>query len=173
MRCKVLALVASSALLFPVLLLGQMKNDTQVNMARALTKPKIENVVSLLGLDPSKFSMNHSYSFSAGTTGGESFNMGLYLNTMKYRLSGPLTLHLQLGIQHSPLGQRSDLRTSGSDVFVSSAGMEFKPSDNLKLQLQFSQRPNAYYFYNPAFQDPISRNRAWFDNKDEKQQDEQ
>ncbi|MFQ5650386.1 MAG: hypothetical protein ACE5IY_10635 [bacterium] len=163
MRSKKLS--ALVFLLFPTLLLGQLKQDTKVNMAQAIAKPKVDNIISLLGLDPANFSMSHSYSFSVGSLGGNSYNMGLYLNTMKYRLSDLLTFHLQLGMQHQPFGNQTAFGPK-SQIFISSAGVEYKPSDSLKLQVLFSQSPGSSYYRSP-FNDPISRNRAWLDRRDE------
>ena len=167
--CRYSFASVGAMLLFPVLVQAQMKQDTRVNMAQALTKPKIENVVSLIGLDPTRFSMRHSYSLSFGTSAAGSYNVGLYLNTMRYRLSDPLTVHLQFGLQHSPMGGEFGNGVK-SQVFISSAGMEFKPAENLKLQLEFSQRPNSYYYYNTPFFDPVSSHRSSFDNEDQKEE---
>ena len=151
-------------LAFPVLLFGQFKQDSKTNFSKALSTPTVQKIVSLLGLDPNKFSMSHSYSLSFSAMGGQGYNQGLYLNTMKYQLSEPLSFHLQLGIQHQPFGNQAGDYQLQNSAFVSSAGMEYKPTDNVKLQLQFSQRPSSYYYMNRAFMDPISRNRDFFDS---------
>lgn len=157
-------------LLFPTFLFAQLKKDTQVNMAQALTKPnKIQSIVGLLGLDPNKFSMSHSYSLSFTTFGGNSYNYGLYLNTMKYRLADPLTMYMQIGFQHQPFGSGLGNGPLNNEIFISGAGMEYKPSENFKVQFRYSQRPSAYY-YSP-YHDPITRNRAWFDKKTEDRED--
>ncbi len=150
-------------LAFPVLLFGQLKQNTKTNFSKALSTPTVQNIVSLIGLDPNKFSMSHSYSLSFSAMGGQGYNQSLYLNTMQYQLSGPLSFHLQLGVQHHPFGNQIGDNQLQNSAFVSSAGMEYKPTDNVKLQLQFSQRPSSYYNMNRAFMDPISRNRDFFD----------
>jgi hypothetical protein len=139
-------------LLFPVLAFAQLKQDAQVDMAKALTQPttKIQGLVGLLGLDPAKFSMSQSYSLSFVTGGGHTYNQGLYLNTMRYQFSNPLSMYLQLGFVHQPFGNLGEENLKqGSDVFVSGAGLEYKPSENFKLQLEFSQQPRSYYPYYP------------------------
>lgn len=150
-------------LAFPVLLFGQFKQDTKTNFSKALSTPTVQSIVSLLGLNPNKFSMSHSYSLSFSAMGGQGYNQGLYLNTMKYQLSEPLSFHLQLGVQHHPFSNQTGDSQFQNSAFVASAGMEYKPTDNVKLQLQFSQRPSSYYTMNRAFMDPISRNRDFFD----------
>lgn len=163
-------LLLVAMLVFPGMLLGQLKQDTQVNVGRALKRQNsIDNIVGLLGLSLEKFSMSHSYSLAFATSGGRTFNQGLYLNSMKYRLFDPLALHLQIGVHHQPFGNQVGAASSGPDIFVSGAGMEYTPSDNFKLQLEFSQQPSSYYYLNSPFLDPISRNSAWFNRQDEKQ----
>ena len=130
----------------PTLAFGQLKQDGKINMAQALTKP--QTLVGLIGLDPGKFSMSHSYSLSFTSFGGQSYNQGLYLNTMMYQLSNPIKMYLQFGVQHQPFGQNEF--QSQSKAFVAGAGFEYKPSENFKVQFEFSQQPNSFYspYYN-------------------------
>ena len=141
--------------LLPTLAFGQLKQDGKINMVQALTKP--QTLVGLIGLDPNKFSMSHSYSLSFTSFGGQSYNQGLYLNTMMYQLSNPIKMYFQFGVQHQPFGQNEF--QSQSQAFVSGAGFEYKPSDNFKIQLEFSQQPNS--FYSPYYNSPYT-NRSRF-----------
>jgi len=145
--------------LLPSLAFGQLKQDGKINMAQVLTKP--QTLVGLIGLDPSKFSMSHSYSLSFTSFGGQSYNQGLYLNTMMYRLSNPIKMYFQFGVQHQPFGQNEF--QNQSQFFVSGAGFEYKPSDNFKVQFEFSQQPNSFYspYYNRSrfnqFSSPLDK----------------
>jgi len=145
--------------LLPSLAFGQLKQDGKINMAQVLTKP--QTLVGLIGLDPSKFSMSHSYSLSFTSFGGQSYNQGLYLNTMMYQLSNPIKMYFQFGVQHQPFGQNEF--QNQSQFFVSGAGFEYKPSDNFKVQFEFSQQPNSFYspYYNRSrfnqFSSPLDK----------------
>jgi len=154
-------------LIVPTFAFAQLKEDTKVDMATALTRPnKIQGLVGLIGLDPNKFSMSHSYSLSFVTGGGHSFNQGLYLNTMSYRLFNPLTMYLQLGFAHQPFGQLGEKNLSGGNqFFVSGAGLEYQPSENFKLQLEFRQQP--YSFYNPYYYNTRYRSNFSSDSADD------
>jgi len=173
MKSKFVLVLFVAFFSLPLIAFGQRKQDTKTNFANALATPKVQDVVSLLGLDPNKFSMSHSYSLSFGSIGGYGYNQGLYLNTMRYQLSDPLSFHLQLGIQHHPFGNQIGDYQLQNSAFISSAGMEYKPADNFKLQLEFSQRPSSYYYMNRAFMDPISRNREFFDSPSMNQDSEE
>lgn len=159
------SLLASLFVLFPVLIFGQMKQDTKVNMSKALTQPtKIQSIVGLLGLDPNRFSMSHSYSLSVGSFGGNSYNQGLYLNTMRYQISNPLSAFVQLGFSHQPFRQQNSQFGQQDQFFVSGAGLKYKPSENFQVQFEFSQRPNSYYSpYNYYNQNRFNRTNSLFE----------
>lgn len=126
---------------------AQLKKDTNVKMSQALTHSnKLQSLVGLLGLDPTKFSMSHSYSMMFSSVGGHSFSQGLYLNTMKYQFSDPLSMFVQVGFSHQPFGNLgNDNLQTRNQLFLSGAGLEYKPSENFKLQFQFSQTPGSLY----------------------------
>lgn len=144
MNKSTVALVALF-LLFPIFAFAQLKQDTKLDVAKALVQPHPQSIFNLLGLDPARFSMNHSYSFAVGSVGGETYNQGLYLNTMRYQFSDPLTMYFQLGFQHQPFGNQMSQFNQQNQVFVSGAGVQYEPSDNFKVQLEFSQRPGGWY----------------------------
>ena len=132
--------------LMPTFAAAQLKQDTRTDVASALVRPDgIQGIVGLLGLDPNRFSMNHSYSLSFGSFGGQSISQGLYLNTMKYQFSDPLKMYVQIGFQHQPLGSLGRNSLSQNQIFLSGAGVEYKPSDKFRLQFEFGQQPNSRY----------------------------
>lgn len=156
--------------LFPTFLFAQLKKDTDVNMAQALTQPtKLQTIVGLLGLNPNKFSMSQSYALEFTSFGGQTFNRGLYLNTMMYQLSDPITMYLQIGMQHQPFGSQVENSPYKSQIFVSGAGFQYKPSDNFKLQLEYSEQPglyySPYYYRNRLYQNPSPFDDEAKDNK--------
>ncbi len=126
----------------PALSFAQLKSETQPNIAQALTKPtRGQGFLSLIGLNPSRFSMQHSYTLSFGTGGAQ----GLYLNTMRYQLANPLTLHLQVGFAHQAFGGLGYGNPGKGQFFVSGAGLKYEPSQNFRLLFEFSQQPAGYY----------------------------
>ncbi|MCJ7813747.1 hypothetical protein MUP95_10580, partial [bacterium] len=77
-------------------------------------------------IDPSKFSMSHSYSLSYFSWGGKSFSQGLYLNTMNYQLSEPLFMQVRIGYAHQPFGIMNQSNGMNGKVFVQRALIEYK-----------------------------------------------
>lgn len=167
MASKKLSVLILCTLLFPSFVFSQLKKEEKVDMAKALTYPtKLQSIVGLIGLDPAKFSMSQSYSLSFTSFGGHSFSQGLYLNTMKYQLSNPITMYLQIGFLNQPFSRLGLQSPYDNRLFVSGAGFEYKPSESFKLQLEFSQTPGT--LYNPYYYNSYYRNKAWWDKEDEK-----
>ncbi|NIR52157.1 hypothetical protein GWO43_26505 [candidate division KSB1 bacterium] len=157
--------VGLSLLILPTLVFGQLKQDKQVDMASALIKPSgVSNMVGLLGLDPNKFSMSHSYSFSFSSLGGQSFGQGVYLNTMHYQFSDPLTMYFQFGFLHRPFGDFGQTNLSQNELFVSGAGFKYQPADNFKVQFEFSQQPRSYYYSSPL--NRVGARKAWWETEE-------
>ena len=85
--------------------------------------------------NPSRFSMSHSYTMSVGSYGSQSYNQGLYLNTMRFQLADPLFMQMRIGYAHQPLGGNSFLGQSekAGQFFLQQLYMEYKPFNNTKL----------------------------------------
>lgn len=101
-------------------------------------------------LDPSKFSMSHSYSLSFFNVGKQTFNQGLYLNTMNYKFSDPLRMQVRIGFLHQPLGDMGMSQTTGSRVFVQRALLQYKPSDKMSISIDYQVIPSSLY-YSPYY----------------------
>jgi hypothetical protein len=167
MAYKKLTVSILCILLLPSLGFSQLKKEEKVDIAKALTYPtKIQSIVGLIGLDPTKFSMSQSYSLSFNSVGGNSFSQGLYLNTMKYQLSNPITMYLQIGFLNQPLGRVGLKSPYDNKLFVSGAGFEYKPSETFKLQFEFSQTPGT--LYNSSYYNSFYRNKAWWEREEHK-----
>ncbi|MCA9732354.1 MAG: hypothetical protein H6696_11130 [Deferribacteres bacterium] len=103
----------------------------------------------LLGIDPNRLHMSQSYQMSYGLVGGHSLSQGIYLNTLRYDFNIPLKLQLQWGVAHNPLqasGIKSPLQ---SGLFLSGASLEYKPTENMKLELGISSYPQHDFYYSP------------------------
>ena len=82
-------------------------------------------------LDPDKFQMTQSYTMSMGSFGGQSIGQAMYLNTMSYQISNPLSISLQWGyLMNQPLG--GDKKTVGFQPYLPSNGGFFISGAQLK-----------------------------------------
>jgi hypothetical protein len=104
-------------------------------------------------LNPEKFSMSHSYSVSMFSLGGQTFSQGLYLNTMNYKFSDPLTMQVRIGYVHQPFGGLNQNAAVGGQLFVQRAMLQYKPSKNTTFSIDFQQVPSSMlspYYYRPG-----------------------
>lgn len=98
-------------------------------------------VLSIIGLDPSRFSMHHSYSMSYASIGGNGYSQGLYLNTMTYQFAMPLSVSLQFGMANNPFQSAKTASILQNGFFISGAQVRYQPFKNTVLQVNFQQRP--------------------------------
>lgn len=157
---KVFILLMIMALaLVPGFVFAQLKSQALApnlpEMLRSIPA-STQGLLGIIGFDPAKFHMSHSYSMSYFSMGGKGMTQGLYLNTMSYRFSDPLLLKLQFGYAHQPFnafGRNVPLVNNG--FFVSGAELIYKPLNNMTVHFQFNRLPNqSYYYMNPFLFNP-------------------
>jgi hypothetical protein len=96
-------------------------------------------------LHSQRFRMTQSYSLSFFSMGGQSFNQGMYLNSMSYQISDPLLAQVQIGYLHQPLGAGGNSAQTNGKVFVRSASLLYQPSDKMHIRFDYETIP-AYSF---------------------------
>ncbi len=108
--------------------------------------------INTLGfLDPSRLSLSHSYTMTYMTSGNESITRGLFMETIGYRLSKPVTLTFNLGYLHQPYSSYGPDGLSQSGTFVGGAALTWRPSDNMFFHFEvanFPSYPGVGYYPN-------------------------
>jgi len=126
---------------------AQWKSQTQDRMPVGESLVRSDQSGLLFGwFDPSRFSMGHTYSLSYTTMGGQGYSLGEYTNSMRYQISDPLSVRVDLSLSHSPydtFGGKLGKELSG--FRVSRAELNYRPSENTFLQIQFRQLPPSQY----------------------------
>lgn len=95
--------------------------------------------------------MNQSVSMSYATDGTRSVSQSMYMNEMSWRLSDPLTLHLDLGLL-APLwssGPQSMALREQTPVILPRLGLEWRPSSSTFVSLSVAQSPLASSWTDP------------------------
>ena len=95
--------------------------------------------------------MRQSVTLSYATNGTNSASGSMYTNEMSWRLSDPLTLHLDLGVA-TPLwasGPGSEALREQTPVLLPAVGLEWRPSDNTAVTLLVSRSPYASSWADP------------------------
>jgi hypothetical protein len=101
-------------------------------------------------LNPSRMTFNTSYSMAYATSGNNSLMQGLFMETIGYRLSNPLSLTLNLGFQHTPYSTVGPDGLTRSARFVGGAALNWRPTENMFLHFEVANYPSyGSYGYNP------------------------
>ncbi|MBI5646182.1 MAG: hypothetical protein HY962_04555 [Ignavibacteriae bacterium] len=119
--------------------------------------------------DPSRFSMSHSVSMGYLSMGREGLGYSAYTNSMKYQISDPLSVRADITMMYSPVGSLSaKLNNTFSGIFLERARIDYRPSKEFGVSLQFQQMPAYSSPWNNAFgYDGLGYRRAISDPWDE------
>ena len=91
-------------------------------------------------LDPSRWSMSQQYSVSFLSNGKQGFSQGLYINTIRFRLSDPLSMEVRLGAVHG-LGMD---KNRGGVGFLQGATLQYRPSNNTTFTVDVQSVPSVW-----------------------------
>jgi hypothetical protein len=131
------------------MLFSQVKIQQQPTNVGDLLRKALYNAhasSSLLGINPDKLKMNHSYSLGFSSFGGNSLTQGMYLNTISYQFDIPLSVKFQWGFMHQPFATGGLNTTLTNQFFLSGAELNYRPLENLTMRLQFYQRPAGLFY---------------------------
>jgi len=97
-------------------------------------------------LDPNKLTTWRSYSFGVTTGGGHTSSGALLVQHMHYQLSKPLSLYMEVGLQHDPLGMAGVGNDGARQASLTIPSLEliYRPTDNVIFSVQYSQRDGNY-----------------------------
>ncbi len=142
-----LSIVAIVLLSFPAASQLKSKIDEPPRVSESLVRSSDSGL--LFGwFDPNRFSMRHSYSLSYMNFGGQGLSLGVYTSSMFYKFSDPLDVQVDVSLIHSPFNSFSNGQNNFSGLFLSRALLNYHPSDNFWLQLQYRQVPQMYWLGN-------------------------
>ena len=97
-------------------------------------------------IDPSKFSMGHSFEMSYSSFGNHGLAMGVYTNHMSYELNEKLNVELDASFVNTPYNTFGDTFTNSfNGVYIDKAQINYKPSEDFKIVLQYSNSPYGRY----------------------------
>ncbi|MBP9212736.1 MAG: hypothetical protein KBF97_08015, partial [Bacteroidetes bacterium] len=98
--------------------------------------------------NPNNFQMRHSYSASYATSGGQGIALQRYTNTMTYQFTPKLDARVDLSLQNSPYSTfEYRMQNQFSKAYVSRAELNYRPSENTVISLQYRELPYSYYGY--------------------------
>lgn len=140
---------------------AQMPNESRPS----ITQSGGSIMSSLFGwFDPERFHMRHSIQMSYQTLGaGGGFSLGTYTNSMLYQVTDNLNARADVSFSFSPYNTFSKYGGAPSmlnKVYLSRAEINYRPMENMLLQVQYRQLPFSPFYYNPfyygnSFYDPF------------------
>jgi hypothetical protein len=81
-------------------------------------------------------------SFFSGS--GQSGSVGLFMSTIEYQLSRPLSLRVGLGYLHQPLGFLKNSSGTDGGRILPNVTLEYRPSDKFGFILDYRTVPSSY-----------------------------
>ncbi len=127
-------------------LMAQFKQQVEPRPSVSESLVRAESSNLLFGwFDPSRFSMRQSYSLSYTTMGGQGLSLGVYTNSLYYKIANPLDVQFDVSLQHSPFSSFGNSRDL-SGIYLSRAQLNYRPSENMLLQIQYRQLPSMYWW---------------------------
>ena len=114
--------------------------------------------------------MNHSYSMTFSSFGGQMQNLNAYTNSMLFDISDNLNAQVDVSFLHSPFGNSfmGDNSSLGSRIIIDRARIDYKLSENANISIEFSQRPYGYspfsnygYGFSRGYNSPFSSINHW------------
>ena len=129
---------------------AQFKSGAQTGKTGGDSFMKSDDSGLLFGwFDPNRLTMKQSYSLSYMTAGGQSLSLGVYTNSLSYRISDPLTIRADVSLMHSPFNNLGNkLGSDLTGIYLSRAQIDYRPSENTIFQLQYRQLPAMYWLNN-------------------------
>lgn len=114
----------------------------------------------LTGLfNSNNFSMNHSYSLSYSSFGNNGLALGVYTNSLLFKLSGNMNFQVDASLVHSPYNSfGKDFQNNLNGFYISRAQFNYKPFEDFSISIQYRNLPG----YNSFYGDGLS-NRNPFD----------
>ncbi len=92
--------------------------------------------------DMSRLSVSHSVSMGYFSSGRHSVLLNEYTAGIKYRISDPLTLRLNLGLSYTPYSSLSSVSEEQTDFSIRSASLDYRPSESFRLRVDFVNSPS-------------------------------
>lgn len=97
-------------------------------------------------INPDNFSMHHSFDLSYTTMGSAGMALGVYTNSMAYKFNDKLNMQADISLVNTPynsFGPEVSKQING--VYLSRLQLNFKPTDNMSVMVQYRNMPMSYY----------------------------
>ena len=153
--CIVVALLVMSRTCAWAQFKGQVEREAE-SSGGIITQP---SSLFLGWFDPDKFSMHHAVNISYMSLGGQGMALSTYTNSMMYRFADNFNVQTDISMSYSPTKSLTSFNGKGnsdlSGVYLSRAELNYRPWNNVLLEVQYRQMPFGSYAMSPF-------NSFWF-----------
>ena len=119
---------------------GQLKSDLSQN--NAIPQGLSNSDGSIMSLfDPSRFSMNHSFSMSMMSMGKQSIGIASYTNNMNFLLRDNLRLQTYMTFMQPNMISSSTQNPYSNSQLYFNAALDYNPTENTHFQVSFGNYP--------------------------------
>lgn len=136
-------------ILFPFLTIAQFKSDSdkKINILSGIANQSSSSFLSNF-FNPEKFSMTHSMSMSYSSFGNQGIALGVYTNNMAYKISDDINVEADISVVNSPYNSfGNDIAKNINGIYLSRAQINYQPSNDFFITLQFNRFPYYNSFY--------------------------
>jgi len=110
-------------------------------------------------IDPSRLTMNHSFSMSAMSYGNQVINVAAYTNMMNYTINPNLHIGASFSLVQ-PTGFQSPLNHGlNKSQFIYDAHLRYKPTENTLFEFKLSNNP---YYNQRRFMDNYNQKPLFY-----------
>jgi len=103
-------------------------------------------------LNTNDFTMRHSFSMQYSSFGSQGLALGVYTNSMFYRLMDNMDVQLDVSLVHSPYSTFGEaFQKDISGLYISNAAINYRPWKDVSFHLQYRTMPNGYGYYRPFY----------------------
>jgi len=135
---------------FCVVAVGQFRSQPEARSSAGESLLRPDDGGLLFGwFDPSRLTMHNSYSLSYTTSGSKGYSLGELTSNIAYRISDPLSVQFDVSLLHSPFNNLGgNFANNISGIYLTRAELNYRPSKNMFLQIQYRQLPSMYWLNN-------------------------
>lgn len=114
--------------------------------------------------NPQNFSMGHAFEMTVGSSSYGTGSLAMYTNSLQWRFGDKFNAQADVSVAYSPfsnfngssLGGPNSVSGRSADVFLRNAFLEYRPSENVSLNLSYHRSPYGRYlqpygWYRPAY----------------------
>ena len=135
---------------FCVVAVGQFRSQPEARSSAGESLLRPDDGGLLFGwFDPSRLTMHNSYTLSYTTSGSKGYSLGELTSNIAYRISDPLSVQFDVSLLHSPFNNLGgNFANNISGIYLTRAELNYRPSKNMFLQIQYRQLPSMYWLNN-------------------------